>query len=125
MNTALAIICGALWGGGCGFGKYLLLWRPLFNAADQGDISSQARVGRNSTLSLLLDLPILFLPYLLRDLLPFALAPCLIATALALSVCGRWPLLYRVHQQRVAEAAEEAEAERSGPDEAEEEGPLF
>lgn len=123
MNTALSIIAGVLWGGACGFGKYLLLWRPLFDAADKGDISSQSRVGRNSSLSLLLDLPILFLPYLLRNLLPFPLAPCLIATAIALSVCGRWPLLWRVHEQRkaeeaaaAAEAAREA-AEAAGPEE--------
>ena len=113
MNTALSIIAGVLWGGACGFGKYLLLWRPLFDAADKGDISSQSRVGRNSSLSLLLDLPILFLPYLLRSVLPFPLAPCLIATAVALSVCGRWPLLWRVHEQRKAEeAAAAAEAAR-------------
>lgn len=116
MNTAIAIIAGVIWGGACGIGKYLLLWRPLFDAADKGDISSQSLVGRNSTLSLLLDLPILFLPYLLRNLLPFPLAPCLIATAIALSVCGRWPLLYRVHKQRKAEEAEQAAAtDTAGP----------
>ena len=118
MSTALAIIAGVLWGGACGFGKYLLLWRPLFDAAEREEVSSQSRVGRNSSLSLLLDLPILFLPYLLRNLLPFPLAPCLIATAIALSVCGRWPLLYRVHEQRKAEEAEaSAAAEAAGPEE--------
>jgi hypothetical protein len=106
-----------IWGGACGFGKYLLLWRPLFDAAEREEVSSQSRVGRNSTLSLLLDLPILFLPYLLRSVLPFPLAPCLIATAVALSVCGRWPLLYRVHEQRKAEeAAEKAAAEKAAAD---------
>ena len=113
MSTALSIIAGVLWGGACGVGKYLLLWRPLFDAADAGEVSSQSRVGRNSTLSLLLDLPILFLPYLLRNSLPFPLAPCLIATAIALSVCGRWPLLYRVRKQRIAEEAAEKAAEEA------------
>ena len=118
MSTALSIIAGVLWGGACGVGKYLLLWRPLFDAADAGEVSSQSRVGRNSTLSLLLDLPILFLPYLLRNSLPFPLAPCLIATAIALSVCGRWPLLYRVRKQRIAEEAEaSAAAEAAGSEE--------
>lgn len=117
MSTAAAIIAGVIWGGACGFGKYLLLWRPLFDAAEREEVSSQSRVGRNSTLSLLLDLPILFLPYLLRSVLPFPLAPCLIATAVALSVCGRWPLLYRVHEQRKAEeAAEKAAAEKAAAD---------
>ncbi len=117
MSTAAAIIAGVVWGGACGFGKYLLLWRPLFDAAEREEVSSQSRVGRNSTLSLLLDLPILFLPYLLRSVLPFPLAPCLIATAVALSVCGRWPLLYRVHEQRKAEeAAEKAAAEKAAAD---------
>ena len=123
MSTAAAIIAGVIWGGACGFGKYLLLWRPLFDAAEREEVSSQSRVGRNSSLSLLLDLPILFLPYLLRNHLPFPLAPCLIATAIALSVCGRWPLLWRVHEQRkaeeaaaAAEAAREA-AEAAGPEE--------
>ena len=99
MSTAIAILAGALWGGACGIGKYLLLWRPLFQAADKGEVSSQSRVGLNSGLSLLLDLPVLFIPFLLRQRLPFPLAPCLIATAVALSVCGRWPLLYRAHKQ--------------------------
>ena len=117
MSTAAAIIAGVIWGGACGFGKYLLLWRPLFDAAEREEVSSQSRVGRNSSLSLLLDLPILFLPYLLRSVLPFPLAPCLIATAVALSVCGRWPLLYRVHEQRTAEeAAEKAAAEKAAAD---------
>ncbi|MBQ3286577.1 MAG: hypothetical protein IJH45_01340 [Firmicutes bacterium] len=117
MSTAAAIIAGVIWGGACGFGKYLLLWRPLFDAAERDEVASQSRVGRNSTLSLLLDLPILFLPYLLRSVLPFPLAPCLIATAVALSVCGRWPLLYRVHEQRKAEeAAEKAAAEKAAAD---------
>ena len=117
MGTAAAIIAGVIWGGACGFGKYLLLWRPLFDAAERDEVASQSRVGRNSTLSLLLDLPILFLPYLLRSVLPFPLAPCLIATAVALSVCGRWPLLYRVHEQRKAEeAAEKAAAEKAAAD---------
>ncbi len=35
MSTAAAIIAGALWGGACGIGKYLLLWRPLFDAAER------------------------------------------------------------------------------------------
>ncbi len=117
MSTAAAIIAGVIWGGACGFGKYLLLWRPLFDAAEREEVTSQSRVGRNSTLSLLLDLPILFLPYLLRSVLPFPLAPCLIATAVALSVCGRWPLLSRVHEQRKAEeAAEKAAAEKAAAD---------
>ena len=117
MSTAAAIIAGVIWGGACGFGKYLLLWRPLFDVAEREEVSSQSRVGRNSSLSLLLDLPILFLPYLLRSVLPFPLAPCLIATAVALSVCGRWPLLWRVHEQRKAEeAAEKAAAEKAAAD---------
>lgn len=116
MSTALAIIAGLLWGGACGLGKYLLLWRPLFDTAERDEVASQSRVGRNSTLSLLLDLPILFLPYLLRNSLPWPLAPCLIATAVALSICGRWPLLYRVHKQRKAEEAEQAAAtDTAGP----------
>lgn len=110
MNTALAIIIGALWGGACGVGKYLLLWRPLFKAADRGEASSQSRVGLNSGLSLLLDLPVLLLPYLLRQRLPFSLAPCLIAAAVALSVCGRWPLLLRVRRMQRAQAGGERSA---------------
>lgn len=99
---ALAILAGALWGAAWGCGKYLLLWRPLLDTAAGGGASSPARVGVSTTVSLLLDVPVLLIPFLLRSRLPFPFAPCLIAAALALSACGRWPLLYRAWRQKDA-----------------------
>ena len=102
METALAIIAGAVWGAAWGAGKYLLLWRPLFTAAD-----ARNRVGAAIAGNLLADALVLLTPYLLRNVLPFPLIPCLIAAAVALSVCGRWPVLFRARRAQTAEAAAE------------------
>lgn len=106
METALAIIVGALWGAAWGAGKYLLLWRPLFTAAD-----ARNKVGTAIAGNLLADALALLTPYLLRNVLPFPLIPCLIAAAVALSVCGRWPVLFRARREQLADAAAGSESQ--------------
>ncbi|MBR5430169.1 MAG: hypothetical protein IK116_06525 [Firmicutes bacterium] len=105
---AAAIICGLLWGGLWGAGKYLLLWRPLFRPG-----CTPARVGTATTVNLLLDAVVLLVPFLLRSRLPFPAVPCLIAAAAALSAAGRWPVLLRARQAR---RAEEERAGETGKD---------
>ena len=88
MDIAIAILIGLAWGALIGLVKFFIFWRPLLKNNNQQKITTANVMGRYGV-SIILDFFALFLPFFLKEYLPFSLQFVLIGTALALVAVGR------------------------------------
>jgi len=89
-HYAVAAVAGAAYGTLTGVLKYLLLWRPLLFGRRA---ANKKNFGVAQIVSLAANIAILFSVFLLRHWWPYHFEVTILATALALSLTGRFTQL--------------------------------
>lgn len=89
-HYAIAAVVGTAYGTFAGILKYLLIWRPLLFGRRTMD---QKNFGIAQIISLAANIAILFSVFILRHWWPYHFEVTILATALALSLTGRFTQL--------------------------------
>lgn len=106
MDYIIGALCGLVFGAGAGLAKYILLWQPLMRGRRPCD---QRRIMTAQGVSMAVNVAALLGIFFLRPLLPFPYEAALIATAVALSLMGRFSPL---RDAKILEKLSAAEQEK-------------
>jgi len=89
VNYVIGGVIGLAWGGLIGLIKYLFFWRPILKNDKKTEITTKKLMIRYG-LNVFFDFFALFLPFLLKQYLPFSFESVLIGTALSLVLLNKW-----------------------------------
>lgn len=118
MDKILAVLIGLAWGGAIGLSKYFFVWRPVVRKPVNTEKGTSKVMGRYF-IGLFLDVFALFLPYLLKEYLPFSLEFVLIGTAFALAILTRLYSFNKILGSSPADSAAEHNFEKKEPEKGE------
>lgn len=88
MTYVIGGAIGLAWGGLIGLIKYFFFWKPIKKSLENNEISNKKLMIRYG-LNVFFDFFALFLPFLLKELLPFSFESVLIGTALSLVLLNK------------------------------------
>ena len=89
MTYVLGATAGALIGSLVGGLKYLLLWKKIMKAPEGVKFGMSQIYGR-LTAGYVINAAALIGVYLVRNILPFSFTACVVATAIGLSISGKF-----------------------------------
>jgi small-conductance mechanosensitive channel len=97
LEYVLGTIAGIIYGGLVGFFKYFCLWRKLLKEGD--DTVTMKKMSVRLIVSYVINFVTLIITYFVRNVIPFDFVAFAVATALALSLAGRFFPIQKILQR--------------------------